>query len=201
MISQYSPLVLCSSKRQYPGSKMARVLNWRNGWGFKIPLGCRILMDGASSTLGESFVQFWPKLLLLWCKSAVLLVQVPFWCKQQQQSGARVVLPPLSSSCGGSRESLEQALSDSEPRAHCLARRHTQVKPAPPLSLSLSLPPFVPRPPLTVLLHYLLCLLLLHHLLLNIVPPKIFSYEMAFSTFSLIEKAFGCNSSSLHFFL
>ena len=51
-------------------------------------------MDGASSTLGESFVQFWTKLLPLWCKSAVLLVQVPFWCKQQQQSGARVVLPP-----------------------------------------------------------------------------------------------------------
>ena len=94
MISRYSPLVLCSSKRQYPGSKMARVLNWRNGWGFKIPLGCRILMDGASSTVGESFVKFWPKLLPLWCKSAVLLVQVPFWCKQQQQSGARVVLPP-----------------------------------------------------------------------------------------------------------
>lgn len=67
-------------------------------------------MDGASSTLGESFVQFWPKLLPLWCKCAVagaspLLVQAAaaVWCK----SGAPTA---PQSSCGGSRESLEQAL-------------------------------------------------------------------------------------------
>ena len=97
MISRYSHLVLCSSKRQYPGSKMTRVLNWRNGWGFKIPLGFRILMDGASITLGESFVQFWPKLLPLWCKSVVagaspLLVQAAaaVWCKSGAPTGEQL---------------------------------------------------------------------------------------------------------------
>ena len=35
-------------------------------------------MDGASSTLGESFVQFWPKFLPLWCKSVVAGASPPF---------------------------------------------------------------------------------------------------------------------------
>ena len=152
MISRYSPLVLCSSKRQYPGSKMARVLNWRNGWGFKIPLGFRILMDGASSTVGESFVQFWPKLLPLWCKSAVagaspLLVQAAaaVWCKSGAPTGEQQ-LWWKQGKFGASSVRLFW------PRAHCLARRHTQVKPAPPLSLSLP-PALCPetsshRPPL-----------------------------------------------------
>ena len=146
MISRYSPLVLCSSKRQYPGSKMARVLNWRNGWGFKIPLGFRILMDGASSTFGKSFVQFWPKLLPLWCKSAVLLVQVPFWCKQQQQSGARVVLPPHRRAAVVEAGKVWSKLCETllAPRALLGSKTHTGETCS--ATLSLSLPPFVPNP-------------------------------------------------------
>ena len=129
-------------------------------------------MDGASSTVGESFVQFWPKLLLLWCKSAVagaspLLVQAAaaVWCKSGAPTGEQQ-LWWKQGKFGASSVRLRV------PRALLGSKTHTGETCS--ATLSLSLPPFVPRPPLTVLLHYLLCLLLFHHLLLNIVPQNIF---------------------------
>ena len=158
-------------------------------------------MDGASSTLGESFVQFWPKFLPLWCKSVVAGASPPFgassssslvqeWCShrtaeqlwwKQGKFGASSVRLGAPRALLGSKthtgETCSATLSLSLPPALCPETSSHRPPPLSPLPSTSS-----PSPSQNC-------------------PPKIFSYEIAFPTFSLIERAFGCNSSFLHFFL
>ena len=131
--------------------------------------------------------------------SLLLLVQVPFWCKQQQQSGARVVLPPHRRAAVVEAGKVWSKLCETlSPRALLGSKTHTGETCSATLSLSPALCPETSshRPPPLSPLPSTFSPSPSQHC-----PPKNISYEMAFSTFSLIERAFGCNSSFLHFFL
>ena len=156
---------------------MARVLNWRNGWGFKTPLGFRILMDGASSTIGASFVQFWPKLLPFWCKSAVagaspLLVQAAaaVWCKSGAPTGEQQ-LWWKQGKFGASSVRL------GAPRALLGSKTHTGETCSATLSLSRPLSRDLLSPSSSTISSAFY----FFTISFSTLSPKIFSYEMAFS--------------------